>query len=122
MDGYAKHEKGGEFVTYERLKAMGTNGFQEPAVDFKDGKIVGTKRLFADGKFGGKDGKATFMEAKWRGLQAARQGRGEEEVHVPHQQRAHQHRLAERLSGSGQRVHHGPLALSVHRDEPGRYE
>ncbi len=49
---------------------MGTNGFQEPAVDFKDGKIVGTKRLFADGKFGSKDGKATFMETKWRGLQA----------------------------------------------------
>ena len=70
MDGYHKHEKGGEFVTYERLRAMGTNGFQEPAIDFKDGKIVGTKRLFADGKFGGKDGKATFMETKWRGLQA----------------------------------------------------
>ena len=70
MDGYAKHEKGGEFVTYDRLKAMGTNGFQEPAVDFKDGKIIGTKRLYADGKFGGKDGKATFMETKWRGLQA----------------------------------------------------
>jgi hypothetical protein len=32
MDGYAKHEKGGEFVTYARLSAMGTNGFQEPAV------------------------------------------------------------------------------------------
>ena len=71
MDGYAKHEKGGEFVSYARLRAMGTNGFQEPAVDFKDGKIVGTKRLFADGKFGSKDGKATFMETKWRGLQAA---------------------------------------------------
>ena len=70
MDGYHKHEKGGEFVTYERLRAMGTNGFQEPAVDFKDGKIVGTKRLFADGKFGSKDGKATFMETQWRGLQA----------------------------------------------------
>jgi arsenite oxidase large subunit len=70
MDGYAKHEKGGEFVTYARLRTMGTNGFQEPAVDFKDGKIVGTKRLYADGKFGGKDGKATFMETKWRGLQA----------------------------------------------------
>jgi arsenite oxidase large subunit len=70
MDGYNKHEKGGEFVTYARLRAMGTNGFQEPAVDFKDGKIIGTKRLFADGKFGSKDGKATFMETKWRGLQA----------------------------------------------------
>ncbi|HEY4922196.1 MAG TPA: arsenate reductase (azurin) large subunit [Xanthobacteraceae bacterium] len=70
MDGYHGHEKGGQLVTYERLRAMGTNGFQEPAVDFKDGKLVGTKRLFADGKFGGKDGKATFMETKWRGLQA----------------------------------------------------
>ncbi len=70
MDGYHAHEKGGEFVTYERLRVMGTNGFQEPAVDFKDGKIVGTKRLFADGKCNSKDGKATFMETKWRGLQA----------------------------------------------------
>ena len=49
---------------------MGTNGFQEPATAFTDGKIVGTKRLFADGKFNSKDGKATFMETKWRGLQA----------------------------------------------------
>jgi arsenite oxidase large subunit len=70
MDGYHGHEKGGEFVTYERLRAMGTNGFQEPATAFTDGKIIGTKRLFADGKFGGKDGKATFMETQWRGLQA----------------------------------------------------
>jgi arsenite oxidase large subunit len=71
MDGYHGHESGGQFVTYERLRAMGTNGFQEPAVDFKDGKIVGTKRLFADGKFKSKDGKAKFMETQWRGLQAA---------------------------------------------------
>jgi arsenite oxidase large subunit len=70
MDGYHGHEKGGEFVTYERLRSMGTNGFQEPATAFTDGKIIGTKRLFADGKFGGKDGKATFMETQWRGLQA----------------------------------------------------
>jgi arsenite oxidase large subunit len=69
MDGYHKNAGGGEFVTYERLRAMGTNGFQEPAVDFKDGKIVGTKRLYADGKFG-KDGKATFMATAWRGFQA----------------------------------------------------
>jgi arsenite oxidase large subunit len=70
MDGYHGHEKGGQHVTYARLKAMGTNGFQEPATGFQDGKIVGTKRLFADGKFGGKDGKATFFETQWRGLQA----------------------------------------------------
>ena len=34
-----------------------------------DGKIVGTKRLYADGKFG-KDGKAKFMATQWRGLEA----------------------------------------------------
>jgi arsenite oxidase large subunit len=70
MDGYHQHAGGGEFVTYERLRAMGNNGFQEPATAFQDGKIVGTKRLYADGKFGGKDGKATFMATQWRGLQA----------------------------------------------------
>lgn len=71
MDGYAKHEKGGEHVTYARLKQMGNNGFQEPASAFKDGKIVGTTRLYTDGKFSTKDGKAFFMATPWRGLQAA---------------------------------------------------
>jgi arsenite oxidase large subunit len=75
MDGYHAHEKGGEFVTYERLRAMGTNGFQEPATAFTDGKIVGTKRLYADGKFG-KDGKAKLMATQWRGLEA--QGKQEQ--------------------------------------------
>jgi arsenite oxidase large subunit len=70
MDGYHKNAKGGEFVTYDALRKMGTNGFQEPATALSDGKIVGTKRLYADGKFGGKDGKATFMATQWRGLQA----------------------------------------------------
>jgi arsenite oxidase large subunit len=74
MDGYAKHEKGGEFVTYARLRAMGTNGFQEPATGLENTgdpqRIIGTKRLFADGKFNSKDGKATFAAAQWRGLQA----------------------------------------------------
>ena len=70
MDGYHLNAGGGEFVTYERLKAMGTNGFQEPATGFENGKIVGTKRLYADGKFGGPDGKAVFMATAWRGLQA----------------------------------------------------
>lgn len=70
MDGYHATAHGGKHVTYERLRAMGTNGFQEPAVDFKDGRIVGTKRLYADGKFSRPDGKAQFMETKWRGLQA----------------------------------------------------
>ena len=119
MDGYHQHEKGGEFVTYARLRTMGNNGFQEPAVGIETtgpvaagtstggsgevlqgpaiegarGKepvqkavpsnaeaaaapsgaerILGTKRLYADGKFNRKDGKAQFFETQWRGLQAA---------------------------------------------------
>jgi arsenite oxidase large subunit len=67
-EGYRKNAKGGEFVTYERLRAMGTNGFQEPAVDFKDGKIVGTRQLYTDGKFGTKSGMATFFPTKWPGF------------------------------------------------------
>ena len=70
MDGYHQHAAGGRFVTYARLRAMSTNGFQEPAIDFKDGKIVGTKRLYTDGKFTTADGKAHFMATPWRGLQA----------------------------------------------------
>ena len=52
------------------LRAMGTNGVQEPATGFENGKLVGTKRLFTDGKFGTKDGKATFMATQWRGFEA----------------------------------------------------
>jgi arsenite oxidase large subunit len=70
MDGYHKHAAGGQHVTYERLRAMGTNGFQEPAQGVKDGKIVGTARLYADGVFSAEDGKARFMDAPWRGLEA----------------------------------------------------
>jgi arsenite oxidase large subunit len=70
MDGYHLHAEGGQFVTYDRLRAMGTNGFQEPAIGFENGKIIGTKRLFADGKFKAAGGRAKFATAEWRGLQA----------------------------------------------------
>jgi arsenite oxidase large subunit len=70
MDGYHHHAKGGEFVTYERLRAMGTNGVQEPATGVQDGKLVGTQRLYTDGVFSTEDGKARFMDAPWRGLEA----------------------------------------------------
>jgi len=70
MDGYHANAAGGEFVTYDRLRSMGTNGFQEPATGFEDGKIVGTRRLYEDGKFSTEDGKARFMRTQWRGLQA----------------------------------------------------
>ncbi len=71
MDGYHATAHGGEFVTYDRLRAMGTNGFQEPATGLEGERIVGTKRLYSDGKFGTSDGKARFMSSQWRGLQAA---------------------------------------------------
>ena len=70
MDGYHKHAGGGEHVTYERLRAMGTNGVHEPVTGYENGKLIGTKRLYTDGTFGTKDGKAQFMPAQWRGLQA----------------------------------------------------
>jgi len=70
MDGYHANAPGGKHVTYERLRAMGTNGFQEPATAFADGKIVGSPRLYTDGVFSTEDGRARFMDAPWRGLQA----------------------------------------------------
>jgi arsenite oxidase large subunit len=69
MDGYHRHAAGGQFVTYDRLRAMGTNGFQEPAIGFENGKIIGTKRLFVDGKFNTQDGRARFAATPWRGLE-----------------------------------------------------
>lgn len=70
MDGYHQVAGGGEHVTYDLLRTMGTNGFQEPATGVENGQIVGTKRLYTDGKFGTEDGRATFMATEWRGLQA----------------------------------------------------
>ena len=70
MDGY---NQGNPDVTYERLRAMGNNGVQEPVQGFEDGKLVGVERLYMDGKFtrhGRDDGKALFIAASWRGLQA----------------------------------------------------
>jgi arsenite oxidase large subunit len=81
MDGYHQHAGGGEFVTYERLRAMGTNGFQEPATGFENGQIVGAQRLYTDGSFGSEDGRAIFMAAQWRGLEAA--GKEQERATFP---------------------------------------
>ena len=71
MDGY---HQGNPDVTYDRLRAMGTNGVQEPVTGYADGKLVGTERLYADGKFdrhGRDDKKALFCAGAWRGWQAA---------------------------------------------------
>jgi arsenite oxidase large subunit len=71
MDGYNTAHPD---VTYERLRAAGTNGVQEPVKGFENGQLVGTPRLYEDGRFtrhGRDDGKALFCHATWRGLQAA---------------------------------------------------
>ncbi|MEP3278584.1 MAG: arsenate reductase (azurin) large subunit [Stappiaceae bacterium] len=67
MDGY---NKGNPDVTYDRLRVMGTNGVQEPVTGYANDKLVGTERLYTDGKFGAADGKARFCAGAWRGLQA----------------------------------------------------
>lgn len=71
MDGY---HQGNPEVTYERLRVMGNNGVQEPVTGYKDGKLIGTERLYADGKFtrhGRKDQKALFCGGAWRGFTGA---------------------------------------------------
>ena len=70
MDGYHQHATGGQYVTYDVLRKMGTNGFQEPAIGLSGGQILGTPRLFTDGVFNTSDGKAHFMASPWRGLEA----------------------------------------------------
>ncbi|WP_229583581.1 molybdopterin dinucleotide binding domain-containing protein [Paracoccus sp. S-4012] len=66
-DGYRKHANGGEHVTYDRLRAMGNNDFQEPATGVEGETIIGTPRLYTDGKFSTEDGKARFMAGEWCG-------------------------------------------------------
>ena len=78
MDGY---NKGNPEVTYERLRAMGNNGVQEPVSGYADGKLIGTERLYTDGQFtrhGREDKKALFCAAGWRGWQAAGKAREKE--------------------------------------------
>ncbi|MBK1724648.1 arsenate reductase (azurin) large subunit [Thiocystis violacea] len=58
----------GDLATYDRLRAMGTNGVQLPIKAFKDGTLVGTEMLYTDYKFDTKDGRAHFQPAPWNGL------------------------------------------------------
>ncbi len=70
MDGYHRNAHNGDLVTYDRLRAMGNNGFQEPAQSLDGETIVGTPRLYSDGTFSTDDGRARFMAGPWRGLEA----------------------------------------------------
>ena len=112
MDGYHGNAKGGEFVTYERLRAMGTNGVQEPATGFRerqagrDEASLRRRQIWHEGRQGDVHGDAVARAP------GARQRGGVEEIRVPHQQWPRQPRLAKRLSRPGERLRHGSLALS----------
>ncbi|MDN0084649.1 arsenate reductase (azurin) large subunit [Crenobacter sp. SG2305] len=58
----------GNLVTYERLRAMGNNGVQLPAKEYRGGKLIGTEMLYTDYKFDTSDGRAEFKPATWQGL------------------------------------------------------
>lgn len=51
----------GYIATYERLRKAGNNGVQLPIKDYKDGKLIGTRLLYTDHKFGTPSGKARFL-------------------------------------------------------------
>ncbi len=51
----------GTLATYDLLRANGNNGVQNPIVKVSNGKLVGTRRLYTDNKFGTKSGKAMFQ-------------------------------------------------------------
>ncbi|MFQ5651563.1 MAG: arsenate reductase (azurin) large subunit [bacterium] len=51
----------GHLATYERLREAGNNGVQLPIKEYKNGKLVGTRLLYGDNKFGTKSGKAMFL-------------------------------------------------------------
>ena len=60
----------GYLATYDLLRKAGTNGVQLPIKEVKDGKLIGTEMIYADGKFDTKSGKAEFKPAPWNGLPA----------------------------------------------------
>lgn len=51
----------GVLANYKNLEAAGNNGVQLPIVKLDGGKLVGTRMLYTDGKFGTASGRATFL-------------------------------------------------------------
>lgn len=51
----------GTLATYDLLRAAGNNGVQNPIQKVSNGKLIGTRRLYTDNKFGTKSGKAMFQ-------------------------------------------------------------
>lgn len=51
----------GKLATYDLLRKAGNNGVQLPIKKVDNGKLIGTRMLYTDKKFGTKSGKATFL-------------------------------------------------------------
>jgi arsenite oxidase large subunit len=51
----------GTLATYKLLRDAGNNGVQLPIVKVENGKLIGTRLNYTDGKFGTKSGRATFL-------------------------------------------------------------
>jgi arsenite oxidase large subunit len=51
----------GKLATYTLLRAAGNNGVQLPIKKVDNGKLIGTRMLYTDNKFGTKSGKAIFL-------------------------------------------------------------
>ena len=51
----------GYIATYDRLRKAGNNGVQLPIKAYKHGRLIGTRLLYTDYKFGTKSGKARFL-------------------------------------------------------------
>ena len=130
MDGYHQHANGGKFVTYDRLRAMGTNGFQEPAVDYQPGpqdKVVAERcpnrpRTARSSEpsvstpmasFHRRTARPHFMATQVARAAGRGQGSREGQVPVPDQQRASEPRMAIGLPRPEQRLRHGSLSASL---------
>ena len=69
MDGFAgqgakMHSQGGltgTLATYGLLRSAGNDGVQLPIKKVENGKLIGTRLLYTDNKFGTKSGRASFM-------------------------------------------------------------
>ncbi len=51
----------GYIATYDRLRKAGNNGVQLPIKRYRNGRLIGTRMLYTDYKFGTKSGKAKFL-------------------------------------------------------------
>ncbi|MDZ7711079.1 MAG: molybdopterin-dependent oxidoreductase [Roseovarius sp.] len=118
MDGF---HQGNPDVTYDRLRAAGNNGVQEPVVGYRERRVDRHRAALC--RWQVRPARARRQEGAVLCLGLARlagtgprprKGRSQ----ILDQQRPGQHLLAEPVPRPEERLRAGPLPLSVHRDEP----